>query len=268
MIEISGLRVDLGEHRIVDDIDLKVPDGALVGLLGPNGSGKSTILKTLYRIHHPAAGRIHLDGQDLLALTPRAAARRVAVVAQEASVEFDATAADVVMIGRTPHQRGLARDTETDRAAVTDALARVGCAHLAGRSIHTLSGGERQRVHIARALAQGCDHLLLDEPTNHLDIRYQVEVLDLVASLGVTVLAALHDLSLAGLFCDHVYLLDRGRVHSHGRPREVITRAAVRDVYGADVHVVEHPEDGTPQLIPRRSTPASTHHRKVAPDAF
>jgi iron complex transport system ATP-binding protein len=262
VIDIQGLQVDLGATRIIDGVDLLVPDDTLVGLLGPNGSGKSTILKTIYRIHRPTAGRIWLDDHDLLALPARAAARRVAVVAQENRFEFDATAAEVVMIGRTPHRPGLARDNDEDRDAVADALERVGCSHLARRSIHTLSGGELQRVHVARALAQGCDHLLLDEPTNHLDIRYQIDVLELVAGLGVTVLAALHDLSLAGLFCDHVYLLDQGRVHSHGTPAEVITSAAVHDVYGADVHIVDHPDHGTPQLIPRRPARAN---RKADP---
>ena len=106
---------------------------------------------------------------------------------------------------------------------------------------------------IARAIAQGADHLILDEPTNHLDIRYQMEILELVAGLGVTVLAALHDLSLAALFCDTVYLLADGLIVTGGTPESVITTEMVRHAYGADVLIVEHPETGTPHLIPRRS---------------
>ncbi len=109
---------------------------------------------------------------------------------------------------------------------------------------------------IARALAQGADHLILDEPTNHLDIRYQIEVLELVAGLNVTVLAALHDLSLAALFCDTVYLLADGRIVADGHPRTVITTETVSHAYGADVLIVDHPETGTPHLIPRRPCPA------------
>jgi iron complex transport system ATP-binding protein len=116
-----------------------------------------------------------------------------------------------------------------------------------------LSGGEKQRVLIARAIAQGADHLILDEPTSHLDIRYQVEILELVARLGITVLAAVHDLSLAALFCDTVYLLANGRIVTFGSPEAVITSEMVRHAYGADVLVIEHPETGTPHLIPRRS---------------
>ena len=254
---VRGLSVDIGGRRIVSEVDISVPSGRFVGLLGPNGSGKSTILKALYRVRRPAAGQVLLDGSDLLAMPPREAARRVAVVAQETTVEFDFTVFEMVMIGRTPHKRAFARDDDTDRSAAMLAIERVGCEHLVTRSFNTLSGGEKQRVLIARALTQGADHLILDEPTNHLDIRYQIEVLELVAGLGVTVLAALHDLSLAALFCDTVYLLAGGRVVAGGSPRSVITAETVSHAYGADVLIVDHPETGTPHLIPRRPGPGA-----------
>jgi iron complex transport system ATP-binding protein len=257
-LDVQGLSVDIGGTRIVTDVDLTVPTGRFVGLLGPNGSGKSTILKAIYRARRPAAGRILLDGSDLLALPPKAAARRVAVVAQETTVEFDFTVLEMVVIGRNPHKRAFERDDDHDRAVVAGALERVGCEQLVARSFNTLSGGEKQRVLIARALTQGADHLILDEPTNHLDIRYQIEVLELVAGLGVTVLAALHDLSLAALFCDTVYLLTDGRVVAGGPPQTVITTETVRHAYGADVLVVKHPESGTPHIVPRRSRPGIT----------
>jgi iron complex transport system ATP-binding protein len=245
--------VDIAGLRIVSDIDLVVPDGAFVGLLGPNGSGKSTILKTIYRACRPTAGQVLLDGGNLLSMTAKEAACRIAVVAQEFTVEFDFTVLEMVMIGRTPHKRAFDRDDEKDRVIVEQAIERVGCEHLFSRSFNTLSGGEKQRVLIARAIAQGADHLILDEPTSHLDIRYQVEILELVARLGITVLAAVHDLSLAALFCDTVYLLANGRIVTFGSPEAVITSEMVRHAYGADVLVIEHPETGTPHLIPRRS---------------
>ena len=176
----------------------------------------------------------------------------MAVVAQETTVEFDFTVWEMVMIGRTPHKRNFERDNRQDRETVANALERVGCADLAHRSYNTLSGGEKQRTLIARAVAQGADHLILDEPTNHLDIRYQLEVLELVAGLGVTVLAALHDLSLAALFCDQAYLMADGRIVTGGPPAQVITAETVRHAYGADVLVIDHPETATPHLIPRR----------------
>ena len=251
-LRTAGLSVDIGGRRIVDDVDIAVPDGRFVGLLGPNGSGKSTILKAIYRVRRPSAGRVLLDGSDLLAMPHKAAARRVAVVAQETTVEFDFTVFEMVMIGRTPHKKAFERDGDGDRSIAMQAIERVGCADLVNRSFNTLSGGEKQRVLIARALTQGADHLILDEPTNHLDIRYQIEVLELVASLNVTVLAALHDLSLAALFCDAVYVLADGRIIADGPPRAVITAETVKRAYGADVLIVDHPETGTPHLIPRR----------------
>jgi iron complex transport system ATP-binding protein len=256
-LRLDGVSVDITGRRIVSDISIAVGDGQFVGLLGPNGSGKSTILKTIYRVHRPAAGRVLLDGADLLAMKPRDAARRVAVVAQESVSEFDFTAAEIVMIGRLPHKEAFSRDTDEDRRVVAEAMERVGCSHLADRSFNTLSGGEKQLVLIARALAQGADHLILDEPTNHLDIRYQMGILELVVGLGATVLAALHDLSLAALFCQTVFLLADGQIVAAGPPGTVITPATIRAAYGADVLVIEHPETGTPHLIPRRIQPES-----------
>ena len=266
-LELEGVSVDIDGKRIVSDVNLVVDDGQFVGLLGPNGSGKSTILKTVYRARQPASGRVLLDGTDLWSLPARQAARRVSAVAQETTVEFDFTVREMVMIGRTPHKRGFERDNSHDRATVADAIERVGCGELAYRSFSTLSGGEKQRVLIARALAQGADHLVLDEPTNHLDIRYQIEILELVAGLGVTVIAALHDLSLAALFCQRAYLMADGRVVTSGLPAQVITTETVRHAYGADVLIVEHPETATPHLIPRRQRSASTRSANDGPAA-
>ena len=251
-LELQDLSVDIAGRRIVAGIGFTVPDGSFTGLLGPNGSGKSTILKTIYRVHRPAAGRLLLDGKDLLSLRPRDAARRIAVVSQEFTLEFDFTVLEMVMVGRTPHKRSFDRDNEADRAIVETAIGQVGCGELADRSFNTLSGGEKQRVLIAQAIAQGADHLILDEPTNHLDIRYQIETMELVSALGVTVLAAIHDLSLAALFCDTVHLIAGGRIIAGGPPRSVITAEMMRQAYGTDVLVIEHPDTGTPHLIPRR----------------
>jgi iron complex transport system ATP-binding protein len=261
-LRIDRLSVDIARRRIVSDISLNAGDRQFTALLGPNGSGKSTILKTLYRVHKPAAGRVLLDGADLLALPARDAARRVAVVAQETVSEFDFTVREMVMIGRTPHKRAFDGDTEADHAAAEQAIERSGCAHLAQRSFNTLSGGEKQLVLIARALAQGADHLILDEPTNHLDIRHQVQILELIAGLGVTILAALHDLSLAALFCQQAYLLSEGRVILGGAPASVLTQQAILCAYGADVLVIDHPDTGTPHLIPRRTRPDSQAPRQ------
>jgi len=254
-LRLDGVCVDIAGRRIVSGISLTVSDGQFVGLLGPNGSGKSTILKAIYRVHRPSGGRVLLDGADLLSLKPKEAAQRIAVVAQETVSEFDFTVREIVMTGRIPRKQAFSRDTDADHAAVEGAMERTGCGHLAHRSFNTLSGGEKQLTLIARALAQGADHLVLDEPTNQLDIQHQVGILELVAGLGVSVLAALHDLSLAALFCGAVHVLSAGQIVAGGPPGQVITPATIRAAYGADVLVIEHPDTGTPHLIPRRIQP-------------
>jgi iron complex transport system ATP-binding protein len=248
-VEVSGLAVDRGAARIVADLDLVVRPGEVVGVLGPNGSGKSTLLKAVYRVLRPSAGAVRLGDDDVAALKPRAVARRMAVVAQEGGVDFDFTVTEVVAMGRTPHHGSLDRDTPEDAAVVAAALARVGMSALAGRAFPTLSGGEKQRVLVARALAQQAGVLVLDEPTNHLDIRFQLELLDLVAGLGVTTLAALHDLNLAARSCHRLYVLASGRVVAAGTPAEVLTPEVVRDVFGVDAVTVPHPVTGAPQLV-------------------
>jgi iron complex transport system ATP-binding protein len=247
-LELRDLCVDAGGTRIVSDISLCVETGSFAAILGPNGSGKSTVLRATYRFLRPVSGTVLVDGVDLSTLSARAIARRIAVVTQENGVEFDLTVTEMVALGRLPHRR----DDIVDRAAVASALDRVGGTALAKRSFRTLSGGEKQRVLVARAIAQEADHLLLDEPTSHLDIRYQIEVLDLVAGLGITVLAALHDLGLAGLYCDQAHLLAEGTLVASGPPTELITAEIVRRVYGADVIVIPHPDTGAPQLLPRK----------------
>jgi iron complex transport system ATP-binding protein len=254
-LRLEQVAVDIAGQRIVSGIDIDVPDGAFIALLGPNGSGKSTILGAVYRARPVAAGRVLLDGEDIHAMRHSETARRVAVLSQETVVEFGLTVREMVMLGRIPHKRAFERDAVGDRAIVAESLERVGCTHLANRQFQTLSGGERQRVLIARALAQGADHLLLDEPSNHLDIRYQMEVLELVSTLGVTTLAAFHDLGLASLFSEHVYLLKDGSLVGSGAPAEVITAGTIREVYGAEVVIVPHPDTGAPHPIPRRLPP-------------
>jgi iron complex transport system ATP-binding protein len=256
-LRLSGISVDLAGRRVVQEVSLHVPVGSFVGLLGPNGSGKSTVLKAVFGALPVATGSITLDGQSLATMSPRDRARRIAVLAQDTTIEFTTRVDEFVMLGRIPHQTALARNSRQDRAVVAEALDQVGCSHLARREISALSGGERQRVLVARALAQRCDYVILDEPTNHLDIRYQMEILELLTRLPVTVLAALHDLSLAALFCDQMTVLAAGRAVATGPPHQVITESLVQEVYGATVLVVPHPETSAPQLLARRRPPTS-----------
>ncbi len=187
----------------------------------------------------PDAGLITLDGDDLWQMDARQAAQRTAVVAQEQASEFDFTVHEIVMMGRNPHKGLFDRDTPADFAIVEDALRQVDLLEFARRSFRTLSGGEKQRALVA--LAQQARFLVLDEPTNHLDIRYQLEILALVKGVGVTSLAALHDLNLAAHYCDRIFLLHEGQVVACGAPEEVLQPSLIREIYCVDAYVERHP---------------------------
>ncbi|BCK69364.1 ABC transporter ATP-binding protein [Streptomyces platensis] len=253
-IDITDLSVEVAGKRLVHDITLRAGSGRVVGLVGPNGSGKSTLLRCVYRALRPAAGTVRLDDADLHAMDARTGARLLAALPQEAGTEFDFTVAEVVAMGRLPHQRGSGRASAADTAHCTRALARVGADHLAGRGFLSLSGGEKQRVLIARALAQDPRVLVLDEPTNHLDVAQQLAVLALVRDSGLTVLTALHDLNLAALHCDELYVLARGRIVAAGPPHDVLTPELLAEVFGVRAHRVRHPESGAVQLLFDRLT--------------
>ena len=247
-LETQGLAVDLAGKRIVTDIDLYVQTGEVVGLIGPNGSGKSTLLRAIYRHHRPVEGVVRLGSDDVWQLNARAAAQRTGAVIQETPSEFDFSVREVVQMGRTPHKGLLSQDTREDAAIVSEALARVGMLALAERSYETLSGGEKQRVLVARALAQQPKLFILDEPTNHLDIQHQLELLELVQSLGMTTLVTLHDLNLAAAYCQRLYLLFEGHIVAAGTPEDVLTPARLRRVFKVEAVCGQHPASGALQL--------------------
>ena len=247
-LRADGLSVALDGRMIVSDIALAVERGEFVGLVGPNGSGKTTLLRAIFRALKPTRGALWLDDRDLGALSARELARQMAVVPQESPVEFDYTVREVVAMGRFPHQSALGGASSDDVEACDRAISQVGLDALADRSVLTLSGGERQRAVIARALAQGCDLIVLDEPTNHLDIRYQHSLMALLTGLGVTAVAALHDLNLAAGYCDRIYLLRGGSVVASGDP-SVLSEDLVHEVFGVRPHVLTHPSSGRPQLL-------------------
>ncbi|MDP3893483.1 ABC transporter ATP-binding protein [Nocardioides sp.] len=247
-VDFDDVHATLGGSEVLRGITLPVRSGSVLGVVGPNGSGKTTLLRTLYRMVRPARGSVRLEGRDLWQLRPREVARCVAVMTQESTSAAELPVVDAVLLGRTPHHRGIGPDSEEDRRIVAESLREVGALDLAGRTMGELSGGQRQRVLLARALAQRCPVLVLDEPTNHLDIAFQLELMALVRGLGRTVLAALHDLNLAAAHCDDVAVLDGGRLVATGPPAEVLTPALVRDVFGVDAARLNHPHTNEPVL--------------------
>ncbi|WP_406724440.1 ABC transporter ATP-binding protein [Streptomyces sp. GD-15H] len=247
-LTVDGITLTAGARTLVRDVSLTARPGEVIGLVGPNGSGKSSLLRAVYRVLRPDAGRIRVDGTDAWSLSVRQLARDVAAVVQESGADFDLTVREVVAMGRTPHKRLLDGDTPEDAELIESALRSVDATGLAGRPFDRLSGGERQRVLIARALAQQPSLLVLDEPTNHLDIRHQLDVLGALRRLPVTVLVALHDLNLAAHYCDRLYVLSDGEVTACGPPADVLTPRLLAEVYGVTAEVAVHPRTGSPHV--------------------
>ncbi|KQP73984.1 hemin ABC transporter ATP-binding protein [Microbacterium sp. Leaf288] len=238
---------------VLADAGIDVRAGELHALVGPNGAGKSTMFGVLAGDVTPDSGDVSLDGTPLGSIRPRLLAQRRAVLLQQNAVSFPFTVEQVVRMGRAPWARTPAEDD--DAAAVARALAATDLTPLAGRGITSLSGGERARAALARVLAQGCDVLLLDEPTAALDLKHQEDVLRIArdrAQEGAAVAVVLHDLNAAVGVADRVTLLSRGRVVASGAPSEVLTAAAIEEVYGQRVDVFPHPVSGTPVVMPRR----------------
>ena len=248
-ISVAGLCYSYGDGEVLHDVALSVNKGELVGLIGPNGSGKSTTLKCIYGALRPQGGRVLLDGADTASMSHRALAENLAVVGQEMETVFDFPVREVVAMGRNPHKRLFEPDTEQDSEIIGAALAHMGMEALAQCGFRQLSGGEKQRVLIARAIAQQTDFLILDEPTNHLDIRYQLQVFEKVRALGVTTLAAIHDMNLAALFCDRIYVLEAGRNYADGTPEDILTETLVGKVFGVRARILKQETDGKPHAV-------------------
>jgi len=243
-LDVRGVSWSVDDTRVLADVALSCAAGTLVGLVGPNGSGKSSLLRCIYRMIRPDSGTASVDGRDVWDLTPRILARELGVVLQERSGETAFTVREIVLMARGPHKKLLERDTAADHALVASSLQRVGIESLSERRFDTLSGGEKQRVLIARALAQTPKLLVLDEPTTNLDLGHQLQVLELIRGLGVTTIAALHDLNLAAAYCDRLFVLNRGSIKAHGTPLEVLTAKLIEDVYGVRAAVGRHPLTG------------------------
>ena len=255
-----GVTVRRGRHTVLDAVDLTVAAGSWTVLLGPNGAGKSTLLRAAVGLL-PYQGSLTVGGTEVRGTARRALARTVALVPQQPEVPGDMTVTEYVLLGRTPYIATLGVESGHDRRVVAGVLERLDLAPLAARSLAHLSGGELQRAVLGRALAQEAPVLLLDEPTTSLDLGHVQQVMELVDELRVerrlTVLAAMHDLTLAAQYGEHVALLTGGHLVGHGTPDELLDEATVTAVLGASVHVGRDGHGGL-VIVPsrRRGQPA------------
>lgn len=256
MLTVKNLEFSLGKKKILNGVSFEVPKGKFVGIIGPNGAGKSTLLKNIYGVHEFSKGEVFLNGQSIKKMSRKERAQKIAALSQEEDHQFDFSVEKIVEMGRYPYKKFFEEYSDEDKMIVHEMLHKTGMADYSHRDFNTLSGGEKQRVLISRALAQKTDFLILDEPTNHLDIGYQLQIIDLIKHLGITVLAALHDLNIAAIFCDYIFVMKDGKTAGEGTPEEVLVPELLKDIFGIECYVGKNPINSKVQI----SYMTSHHH--------
>ena len=250
------VRVFYDGNEAVQGFNDLLHSGEWLCLIGPNGAGKSSVLRAAAGLVQ-YTGSIAIDQREIPATSARWRAQHIAYVPQSPLIPHDMYVRDYVLLGRNPYVRHFSWETKHDRKVMSEVLERLDLGAFAQRPLGTLSGGELQRLVIARALAQQAPVLLLDEPTSALDIGHQQQALELVDSLrreqGLTVVSAMHDLTLAGMYADRLVLMHQGARVAEGTAKEVLQPNVLSEFYGVSARV-HHEEDGTVVVIPQRTT--------------
>lgn len=254
-LEVKNLTTGYGHTKIIENLDLSIPEGQVTALIGANGCGKSTLLKTICRIIPPMGGEVLLDGKSIWSFKSRELAKKVAILPQNPTAPGELTVRELVMYGRAPHQGSLfARTTKEDRDMVDWALKETELTKFADRSIVNMSGGQRQRAWIAMAIAQNTDILFLDEPTSFLDVAHQMDVLHLVEYLNKkynkTIIMVIHELNEAARFADYIVAMKDGKIEYQGTSHEIFHNAMLKDVFGVDSTIMNDPRTDRPFCIP------------------
>ena len=250
----EALTLAYGKKTIAESLDVTIPDGHFTAIIGPNGCGKSTLLRTLSRLMTPTHGHVYLDGEEIQRYASKEVARRIGLLAQNATTPSDISVQELVARGRYPHQPLFTRWRQEDEDAVQRAMQATGIVELANQSVDTLSGGQRQRAWIAMVLAQDTAIMLLDEPTTWLDISHQIDLLELLSELnrerGFTLAAVLHDLNQACRYATHLIALREGKIVAEGAPQEIVTAELIEAVYGLRCMIIDDPVAHTPLVVP------------------
>ncbi len=254
-LAFDRVTVNYGGHTAIHEFSDTVKPGEWVCFIGPNGAGKSSLLRAVVGVTKHK-GNIHIDGSPLSARSSRRRAQLIAYVPQSPMLPLEMTVTEYVLLGRNPYVSHFGLETAHDRDMVHHVLERLDLKDFSTRRLGTLSGGERQRIVIARAIAQEAPVLLLDEPTSALDIGHQQQALELVDRIrtehGLTVVSAMHDLTLAGLYSDRLVLLHEGHSVASGSAKDVLRPETLGEFYGVSVRV-HHEPDGTVVVVPYRT---------------
>lgn len=239
---------------ILDNINCLIEKGSIYGIIGPNGSGKTSLVKNILRFIEAKEGKIILDEMNLKNYKRKDLAKKIALVPQNTTFESPFRVSDIVMMGRMPHQKRFSDASELDREIVKKAMLVTDCYELQDKNVATLSGGEAQRVVIARAIAQDTQWLVLDEPTSNLDVKHQIELMDALVKQNVkkeiTIIAVLHDINIASVYCNRIIMMKNGRIHSSGMTEEVLTKENLMEVYDVDFDIIENPRTGKKYYVP------------------
>jgi len=254
VLEVKNIRCGYGDLEVIKGLSFSVGRGGFLGIIGPNGSGKTTLFRAITRTLGIWEGSVSFNGRDINEFSFYELAREVAVMPQILDMTFPYSVEEFVLMGRFPHVGRFGRLKEYDVELKESVLSLCDISHFRKRRVNELSGGERQMAVLAQALVQEPKLLLLDEPTSHLDIGHQIEILDLVKCLnrknGLTVIAVLHDLNLAGEYCENVMLMNDGAVYKSGLPEDVLTYQNIEDVYKTVVVVEKNPVSKKPYVFP------------------
>lgn len=253
MLRVESIYKQYGDEEILKDLSFSIKKGEIFGIIGPNGSGKSTIIKQLSGIEKPSKGKILLAGREIESYSRKEIARLVAVLQQEALPTIGFTVREVVEMGRFPFQNWFGEDLIVVDHFIDSILEKLNLSSMSESKLEHLSGGERQRVALAKMMAQSPTLLMLDEPTTFLDIGYQIHLMNHIYQWrqeeNVTVIAVLHDLNLASIYCDRLLLLHEGEILALGSPHEIIQADLIESVYKVRPIVISHPKYEVPQII-------------------
>ena len=252
-LQTENINIGYGEHLIVKDLSVEIPDKKITTIIGSNGCGKSTLLKAITRIIAHESGTVILDGEDISKQDTKKLAKKMAILPQTPESTNGLTVGELVSYGRFPYQSGFGCLKKRDYEVIEWALEVTGTLEYRFRPVDALSGGQRQRVWIAMALAQETEIIFLDEPTTYLDMAYQLEVLELLQSLNQeqerTIVMVLHDLNQAARFADYIIALKDGQIVQSGNCETVITHDVLKKVFQIDAEIGKDPRTGKPMCI-------------------
>ena len=252
-IEVKNLSFSYGDRPVLHDISFSVEKGEFLSILGPNGVGKSTLFRCVLGLLSGYTGTVTVDGVDARTFSIREAAKHIAYIPQSSRSIFNYSVFDIVLMGRTSGLNTFRSPGKKDKELCQWAMEKVGITRLQDRCFHRLSGGEQQLVLIARALVQKAPVLMLDEPTANLDFGNQLLVLEQARTLareGYTVIQTTHHPEQSYMYSDRILAIQKGRVLTEGTPKEVLTEATIRALYGVDVEIVSLYHDSARICIP------------------